>query len=107
VSYHVVILPKAKIQLYEAARWWAINRSAEQAARWLDGFEEALASLENEPERFSTARENDAFPFTVRQLPYGLGRKKTHRAVFEVRGNQVIVHSIRHLAQDDLAPENL
>ncbi len=75
--------------------------------RWLDGFEQALAALENNPERCGLARENDAFSFTVHQLLHGLGAKKTHRAVFEVRGNEVIVYAVRHLAQSDLTPDDI
>ena len=107
MRFTVTILPRAKRQLYESASWWSRNRSPEQASRWLDGFEEALRSLEDNPERCSLARENKAFPFTVRQFLYGLGRKKTHRAVFEVRGSEVIVYAIRHLAQQDLTPGDI
>ena len=103
MKHTVTVLPRAKRQLLEAARWWSENRSQAEAARWFDGFEVALASLATNPERCGLAPENDAFPFTVRQLLYGLGRRVTHRAVFEVRGNEVIVHAIRHLAQQDLA----
>lgn len=53
------------------------------------------------------AHENDAFPFCVRQLVYGLGRTKTHRALFEVRDDRVVIFAIRHLAQADVTPEDL
>ena len=107
MKFSVIILPRAHRQLYEAASWWAQYRSPEQASRWLDGFEQALASLEDNPERCGLAPENDAFPFPLRQLLYGLGKKPTHRAVFEVRGNEVLVYAIRHVAQRDLIPEDI
>jgi hypothetical protein len=53
------------------------------------------------------ARENEVFSFTVRQLLYGLGRKATQRAVVEVRNQEVIVYAIRHLAQQDLTPDEI
>lgn len=106
MSHRVTILPRAKRQLLEQAAWWSENRSAEQALRWLEGFELALASLANFPERCSAARESSAFDFVVRELHYGLRSKATHRAVYEVRGDEVIVHSVRHLAQRDLTPED-
>jgi hypothetical protein len=81
--------------------------SAEQAFRWLDGFDQALNSLANNTERCCLARENDAFEAVIRELHYGLGRNATHRAVFEIRDDEVIVHSIRHLAQWDLIPDDL
>ncbi|HTQ39459.1 MAG TPA: type II toxin-antitoxin system RelE/ParE family toxin [Pirellulales bacterium] len=100
---------RAKLQLVDAARWWATHRSAEQAARWLDGFEQSLAQLSNDPERHPLARENDLYdlPYTVRQLLYGIGARATHRAVFEIREDTVYVIAIRHLAQTDLPSELL
>ncbi|MCH8923728.1 MAG: type II toxin-antitoxin system RelE/ParE family toxin [Planctomycetes bacterium] len=89
------------------AAWWAEHRSAEQAARWLTGFEEALESLQQKASRCGLARENDSFPFELRQLHYGLSRRPTHRAVFEIRGDEVVIHAIRHLAQADITPEDI
>ena len=107
MTHHVVMLPRARRQLYESAMWWSEHRSAKQTARWVDGFEEVLSTLQEDPERFALAPEDDAFSFTVRQLLFGLGRHKTHRAVFEVRDNQVLIHAIRHFAQADLVPNDL
>ena len=107
MTYRVTVLPRAKSQLLEQALWWCENRSADQAFRWLEGFEQALASLANGPKRCSRARETNAFGFEVRELHYGLRSKATHRAVFEIRNDEVIVYSIRHLAQRDLKPNDL
>jgi plasmid stabilization system protein ParE len=107
VTHRVTILPRAKCQLLEQALWWSENRSAEQALRWLAGFEAALASLADRPDRCAVARENDAFDVPIRELHYGLRGRATHRAVFEIRQREVIVHSIRHLAQRDLSPDDV
>ena len=73
VTYRVTILPRAERQLLEQAGWWAKNRSAEQALRWLDGFELSLAALAHESwsvvqwlERAKRSR------FVIRELHYGL-----------------------------------
>ena len=109
MKYHVFITSRAKLQLATSATWWAEHRNVEQAARWLNGFESAIASLRNNPEQHGVARENSLYdlPYLVRQLLYGLGNKPTHRALFEVRGDTVYVIAIRHLAQDDLTFEEL
>ena len=107
MTYRVTILPLAKRQLLDQALWWSENRSEEQAFRWLEGFELALGSLAYDPDRCCIARENDAFNIVIRELHYGLGNKATHRAVFEVRNDEVIVYSVRHLAQRDLTPDDL
>jgi plasmid stabilization system protein ParE len=103
VSYHVVIVPWAKQQLLEQALWWSEHRSVEQADAWLNGFERKLASLSDGPEKHPKARESQELARNLHEIYFGLGRKKTHRAVFEIRDQYVIVHSIRHLAQDDLS----
>jgi plasmid stabilization system protein ParE len=107
VNYRVTILPLAKRQLLEHALWWSENRSAEQAFYWLEGFEQALSSLANNPERCVRARENEAFQAILRELHYGLRNKATHRAIFEIRKDEVLVYSVRHLAQRDLSPEDV
>lgn len=107
MTHRVTILPRAKRQLFEQALWWSKNRSQLQAIRWLDGFERELARLAHNPERCPIARENDQFEFEVRELRYGLSRRPTHRAVFEIRLDEVIVHSIRHLAQRDVTQDDL
>ena len=107
MTYRVTILPRAKRQMLEQALWWSEKRSAEQAFNWLEGFEQALASLGHDPERCSVARERNAFDFILRELHYGLRNKATHRAVFEVRGDEVIVYSVRHLAQRELTPVDI
>jgi len=107
VNYRVTILPRAKRQMLDQALWWSENRSAEQAFHWLEGFGQALASLADNPERCIVARESDAFDRVIRELHCGIRNKATHRAVFEIRGDEVIVHCIRHLAQRDLTPEEI
>ena len=107
MTYEVQVLPRAKCQLYDAALWWAEHRSTEQAVQWLDGLEAALQSLANDPERWPLAIECDFVPFEIHEMPYGLGRHKTHRVVFEIRSHEVLVYAIRHLAQDSLSPEDL
>jgi len=56
VSHRVSITSKAEAELYGAAIWWAEHRSQEQGFRWLEGFEAALTSLAEYPERYSLAR---------------------------------------------------
>ena len=93
--------------LEESYQWWATNHSPEQAARWFNGFIEALQSLEVNPERFALAPENDAFPCEVRQLNYGLGSTPTHRALYTIRPDMVFVFLIRHLAQGEIDVDDL
>jgi hypothetical protein len=71
------------------------------------GFEDAIASLERSPDRCPIARENERFPYELRELLYGSGRRKTHRALIRIVGNRVEVMAIRHLAQREFRPDDL
>jgi plasmid stabilization system protein ParE len=103
----IELLPRARQQLFEAARWWRDHRSAEQAARWLAGMQSTLAELESDAERFPLAAEAEAVGVPIRQIHFGLSHRPTHWIVFEVEDDRVVVHAIRHLAQGDLTPEDV
>ncbi len=107
MSRSVIILPRAKADLHDAAAWWAEHRSSEQALRWYEGFIDALESLADQPERHPPARENERFPYDIRELHYGLGSRPTHRAVFTIRPDAVVVLTIRHAARADISPEDV
>ena len=106
-KHEVVVTDKAYSQLKAAAQWWAENRSVEQAEKWFAGFLEAIVSLEKNPGRCPLARENTSFPVEIRELHYGVSRRATHRAIFVIRPDKVVVYSVRHLAQRDIQPEDL
>ena len=103
----VVSHPRVQTFLDEAATWWEVNRSPEQAERWYIGFAHAIRSLGISPQRHSLAAENDAFPFEVRELHYGLGSQPTHRALFTIRQDCVYVFLIRHVAQREVGPQDI
>jgi plasmid stabilization system protein ParE len=107
MTYRVVITARAKIQLFESAIWWAENRDVEQASKWLSAFERAVGTLAENPERLPAAREDHLFDYTLCRLVFGISKKPTHRALFEVRGDTVYVRAIRHLHQDDVTPQDL
>lgn len=107
MSYRVILNERAEEQLESAYLWWLENRSAEQAARWYNGFLSSLHSLSENPERCGFARENRKFPIQVRELLYGLGRSTTHRALFTVRRDLVFVFSIRHVSQQDVSADDV
>ena len=106
MTFRVSLSSRAELQLYTNALWWAENRSTEQAVRWLDGFQRELHSLADDPHQWPLAPESEVLPFVARQMPYGVARRKTHRAIFEVRADEIIVHAIRHLAQETLSAED-
>ncbi len=107
MTYLVVITQRAERDIQDAARWWATERSLEQADRWLVRVDEQLRSLSRTPMRCSFAPENGRLPFELRELHCGIGRRPTHRAVFTIADELVLVLAVRHRARDRLKPEDL
>ena len=80
MSIPVVIEPQAKTDLRQAVKWWAENRSKQQALRWYDGIRDAIATLTDHPQRCVLARENHKSDDELRELHFGLGSRPTHHA---------------------------
>ncbi len=93
--------------MVESALWWAEHRSPSEASGWLSGLESAIRSLADDPDRFPVAAESDEFDFPLRQLNYGLSRHPTHRVLFAVQTDRVLVYAVRHLAQAELSPDDI
>lgn len=108
MRYRVVILPRAKLRIRQAVDFYLErSRSVDVASRWLNGLSRELALLAESPERFPLARESGAFDFPIRELLYGSGREKTHRVLFRIVESTVEVLTVRHRAQNDVAPDEL
>ena len=107
MSRRVVITEQAEREMQSAFAWWAEHRSKRQADRWYAGLAKSIANLSENAERHSQSRERDRFAYEIRDLLFGLGRRPTHRAVFAIRGEEVVVLTIRHVAQQDLSPDDI
>ena len=105
--HEVLLTARAQQELDHARDWWAENRSPEQANHWFSGFVKAMLTLENEPKGCPLAPENELFPQEVRQLNYGLGSKPTHRALYTVRPDTIVILRVRHLAQEPLSSNDI
>lgn len=95
---HPVFLSLAARQQLEAAAEWYRERSGstQVAENWHSGFVAAINSLGQNPLRCGIIAESRRFPFELRELLYGSGRRRTHRAVFRMIGDTVEVIAIRH-----------
>lgn len=107
MKYEVFVTRKAEDQLNDAAKWWAENRSVQQAEKWHGGLIHAIESLSENPDRFPLAREDKSFSIPIREMLYGVARKKTHRVLFTVRPDRVVIYGIRHVAQRDLTADDI
>ena len=104
---NVILTGPAKRDIHAAYEWWKENRSAEQAGRWYQGILAASRSLRSKPQRCALAAEADLLSQGIRQLLYGLGRHPTHRIVFAIENDTVIILRVRHTSQDALSLDDL
>lgn len=107
MKFRVILTEPAAAAIEESAVWWARERSVEQASRWYDGIRAAIASLDEHPERCPPAAEDDQFPYDLRELHFGLGSRPTHRVVFTIVKQHVVVLADRHAAQRYLRPRDV
>lgn len=107
MSHLVALTDRARAEMEAAYLWWAENRSRSQAVNWYNAFCDAIESLSIDPDHRPLSQENSRFAYEIRDLHFGIGRRPTHRAVFSIRGNLVLVFAIRHLAQQDLSPDDM
>ena len=100
----IFLTAKAEEQLHAAADWYA-EQNADVADKWFKGIVTAINDLGINAERFGLARENDVMPFELHERRYGLGKRITHRVLFVIRPDKIVIHQIRHVAQRDINKE--
>lgn len=104
MNFRVRILPQAKRDIARNARWWAEHHSAEQTIEWVKAIESQLRALSKFPRRHPLSSENDSFPYEIRDKAVGLGRRKSYRAVFTIKGEELFVLTVRANQQRALVP---
>lgn len=98
MPYKVIFRAAARDEALDAADYLAEHGSPEIALRWYEGLEAAIASLADMPARCGYARENEAFAkVELRQIVF-----KSHRLIFTIRGDEVHVLHVRHVARANL-----
>lgn len=107
MTFFVEVTDQADREAELSAGWWAEHRSIDQAIQWLRCFERMVATLSEMPQSHSLSNENDDFPYELRDLLFGVSTKPTHRAVFTILDDRVVVLTVRHFALDRLTPADI
>lgn len=105
MTYRVVVTENAKPNL----RGYCLNAAQHApttAARWLNRFEEALATLATNPQRCGIAPENDVVDEEIRQFLFGK-RRSVFRALFTIADDEVRVLHVRRAVMDTATPDQL
>lgn len=98
MRYVVIFRPEARDEALDAADYIAEHGSPEIALRWYEGLAGVIASLAQMPASHGYAREHGALPgVELRQVVY-----KSHRLIFTIRGDEVHVLHILHVARSSL-----
>lgn len=107
MTLRVRLTARAQRDIDEIQSWWATNRSADQASRWYDAIIEAVGALGTFPRSSPLADENDEYEAELRCLLIGLGRHPTHRVLYTIRDDTIVVLTVRHVARDRVDAEDL
>lgn len=105
MAFQVEITPIAEAQIEQAYRWYR-ELNPEFADRWFRGLMNAIATLQEKPQRCALAVEHEIFPEQVRQLLYGKS-KTIYRVLFMVREQTVYILYMRHSAQAPMTVDDL
>src|SRR5262245_15861370 len=108
MQFEVRVADAARFHARQIHAWYRErSRSDAVAEKWLKAFLQALASLQQSPERCPLARESVDFSYELFELHFGSGRRKTHRLLFRIDDTIIRVMAIRHFAQDDVTPDDV
>jgi plasmid stabilization system protein ParE len=102
VKYHVIIQPPASADI-DKAYLWIFEHAPESAAKWFNGLEAAIQTLNSFPQRCPLAEESKAFVLEIRQLIYGK-RAGAYRILFTIVEDSVHVLHVRHGRRERLSP---
>ena len=107
MKFELVVTSRARADVLRNAEWWAENHSPDQAISWFDAIYEQLETLRDLPERFPVAPENDLVDVQIHEMPLGVGKRPSYRAIFTIALSEVHVLAVRRATQDRLTPADL
>ena len=106
MAFRVEFTRKAHRDVEEQLAWWS-RRGRAAADRWHTQFlVRVIAALEANPHCYPQADEAADLGIDLRVMPYGR-RRQVYRVLFTVEGERVVVHRVRHAAQDRIAGEDV
>jgi plasmid stabilization system protein ParE len=85
---------------------WAAKRAPQTAASWLNRFEQALRTLERQPQSHPLARESKKADVEIREFLFGK-RPWVFRSLFTIDGDKVRILCIRRAQRRPLSKSDL
>ena len=94
MSFEVEITPAAEAE-YQAAYDWLAEQTDQHAPLWFNVLRDALLNFGENPARCPRSNPNG----DMRYLLFG-DKRHAYKIHFKIRGNTVVVYSIRHAARN-------
>lgn len=105
--YRLRITDQAEEDIRQNLYWWGENRSHEQAERWYDGVYAKIHTLVSTAGRYTPATEPSLRALGLKQASFGIGRRPTHRILYSIEGDEVVIYRVRAFKQDAIGPGDL
>ncbi len=107
MNFEIVIKPKAKWDIRKEESYLTRDRNTRAVPKWQARVIHFRTQLAADLHRYPQAEEADDLGLDLRELSIGKKRGTTHRVLFTIRGNLVVVHRVRQAAQDRLTEDDL
>lgn len=100
MNRRVTITGPAELDVHSNYEWWAGNRSENQAKLWLVGIYQKMLGLAEDADIYAGATEIQLRRLGIRQVSFGLGSNPTHRILFRIQKDEVVILRVRAFKQD-------
>lgn len=101
MSYWIHVLPAAQGDL-ELIVDRLLARAVSAAANWIEAYEQALATLAEQPERHALSLESKRLRMPIRDLLFKTSQGQRYRLIYLVVGDEVRVLRVRAPGQPSL-----
>jgi toxin ParE1/3/4 len=106
MTFQVRTLQRAS-RAYNQILNYISKRSESGAVAWAKAYNAALVRLERAADTFPLAPEDEDVDFELREILFKTRRGRLYRALFTIRGNDVLILHVRGPGQDLLTSDDL
>lgn len=101
----IKVQPEAEEDLLRNLLWWATNHSTQKGAlEWHLIVQSQIRLIGSHSESYPPSRENEDFPYEIRDALIGKGKRGSYRAVFTVKDDTIVVLRVLRASQGQLRP---
>jgi plasmid stabilization system protein ParE len=102
----VQVFPQAELDLRRIGRSIRERVSTKSSVKWMGKLQKAIESLSTSADRYPEADEAFVLGRDLRMCIVG-NRSHVYRIIFTIVENRVLIHCVRHAAQDQLTEDDL